>query len=274
MDGSTSRLTAELRDLGVGPGTGVLLVHGALRSLAGWAGDSAAVLAGLRAALGPDGTLVAYTATPENSLTSRLHTEATAGLGPAELASYLARMPAFDPAATPCSPTVGRLSEELRRTPGAVRSTHPQTSFAALGPRAPELTAGHALDCHLGERSPVGALYRAGAQVLMLGAPLTSCTVLHLAEYRLPDPPRKRYTARTADRGWVHFDGVDVDDRHFGPMLRAVLPQGFARTGTAGGAPAVLLPVRAAVDAATAWLGEARVAGAAGGAEGRMRANS
>ncbi|GAA1980539.1 aminoglycoside N(3)-acetyltransferase [Kitasatospora viridis] len=262
MEGSTSRLTAELRDLGIGPATGVLLVHGGLRSLAPWAGDAAAVLAGLRAALGPAGTLVGYTATPENSLTSRLHTEATAGLGPDELAEHLAAMPAFDPAATPCSPTVGRLSEELRRTPGAVRSAHPQTSFAALGPRAAELTAGHELGCHLGERSPVGALYRAGAQVLMLGAPLTSCTVLHLAEYRMPDPPRKRYTARTADRGWVHFDGVDVDDRHFARMLAAILPLGLARTGRVGGAGAVLLPVCAAVDAATDWLRIEQASGA------------
>lgn len=165
------RLTAELRALGVGPDTGVLLVHAALRSLDAPARDSAAVLAALRAALGPAGTVVGYTATPENSLTSRLHTRATAALTPAELVAYRAAMPAFDPLTTPSSPTVGRLSEELRRTPGALRSGHPQTSFAALGPRAAELTCDHQLSSHLGDRSPVGALYRAEARVLMLGAP-------------------------------------------------------------------------------------------------------
>ncbi|MCC9306715.1 AAC(3) family N-acetyltransferase [Kitasatospora sp. RB6PN24] len=268
------RLTAELRALGVGPDTGVLLVHAALRSLEGPARDSAAVLAALRAALGPAGTLVGYTATPENSLTSRLHTRATAGLTPAELAAYRAAMPAFDPLTTPSSPTVGRLSEELRRTPGALRSGHPQTSFAALGPRAAELTSDHQLPCHLGDRSPVGALYRADARVLMLGAPLTTCTVLHLAEYRQPDPPRKRYSARVAGRGWVRFDGVDVDDRHFSRMLPVIWPALDARTGRIGGARAVLLPVRAAVDAATAWLRAGPTRRAAPQTLDGMRANS
>ncbi|MCX4747290.1 AAC(3) family N-acetyltransferase [Kitasatospora sp. NBC_01287] len=256
---AVARLTAQLRRLGVGPRTGVLLVHAALRSLAPAAGDSAQVLAALRAALGPGGTLVAYTATPENSLTSRLHVQATAGLTPAERAAHLAAMPPFDPRRTPCSPTVGRLSEELRRAEGARRSAHPQTSFAALGPRAAELTAEHPYECHLGEASPVGALYRAGAQVLMLGAPLTACTVLHLAEYRVPAPPRKRYgcVVRAADGAarWVHFDGVDLDDAHFPRMLARISPGlGPLATGLVGGAEAVLLPVRPAVDAARAWL--------------------
>jgi aminoglycoside 3-N-acetyltransferase len=215
--------------------------------------------------------VVGYTATPENSLTSRLHLRATAALTPAELAAHRAAMPAFDPLTTPSSPTMGRLSEELRRHPGALRSGHPQTSFAAVGPRAAELTSEHALECHLGERSPVGALYRAGARVLMLGAPLTTCTVLHLAEYRQPDPPRKRYAARLAGRGWVRFDGVDVDDRHFASMLPVILPGTGVRGGLVGGAPAVLLPVRPAVDAATGWL---RRCGGVAAATSGIRANS
>lgn len=190
---SVARLTEQLRGLGVGPHTGVLLVHAALRAVGPVAGESAGVLAALRAALGPGGTLVVYTATPENSLTSRLHLTATAGLSAVERAAYLAAMPPFDPLTSPCSPTVGRLSEELRGTPGARRSAHPQTSFAALGPLAGQLVADHPYECHLGEESPVGRLYRAGASVLMLGAPLTTCTVFHLADYRVPSPPRKRY---------------------------------------------------------------------------------
>jgi aminoglycoside 3-N-acetyltransferase len=268
------QLTAELRALGVGPGTGVLLVHAALRSLDPEARDSATVLAALRAALGPSGTVVGYTATPENSFTSRLYAQATAHLTAAERAAHRAAMPAFDPLTTPSSPTMGRLSEELRRTPGAVRSGHPQTSFAALGPRAAELTSDHPLPCHLGERSPVGALYRADARVLMLGAPLTTCTVLHLAEYRMPDPPRKRYTARLADRGWVRFDGVDVDDQHFARMLAAIEPAVGARTGRIGGAPAVLLPVRPAVDAAVDWLRAESTRPELPQARGEIRANS
>ncbi|WP_051969954.1 aminoglycoside N(3)-acetyltransferase [Kitasatospora azatica] len=267
-------LTAQLRGLGVGPGTGVLLVHAALRSLGPVVGASAGVLAALRAALGPDGTLVAYTATPENSATSRLHQQATAGFSPVERAAYLAAMPPFDPLRTPCSPTVGRLSEELRCTPGAVRSTHPQTSFAALGPRARPLLAQHPYHSHLGEESPLGALYRAGASVLMLGAPLTTCTAFHLAEYRIPSPPQKRYGAVVRGRGWVGFDGVDLDDRHFARMLETIRPRLRARCGRIGGAEALLMPLRPAVDAATEWLRAELTPDETGGADRQMRANS
>ncbi|MDH6118147.1 AAC(3) family N-acetyltransferase [Kitasatospora sp. GAS204B] len=256
---TVDQLTAQLRGLGVGPDTGVLLVHAALRSLGPVAGGSAGVLAALRAALGPEGTLVAYTATPENSVTSRLHVEATAGLSPVQRAAYLAAMPPFDRLTTPCSPTVGRLSEELRAAGRALRSAHPQTSFAALGPLAGHLVAEHPYDCHLGEESPVGQLYRTGAWVLMLGAPLTSCTAFHLAEYRVPSPPRKRYgcmvkgpdgTAR-----WERFEGVDLDDRHFPRMLARIRRRlDRARTGPVGGTAALLMPVRPAVDEAREWL--------------------
>ncbi|MFE0462084.1 aminoglycoside N(3)-acetyltransferase [Kitasatospora sp. NPDC058965] len=264
------QLVEQLRMLGVGPDTGVLLVHAALRALGPVAGGSAAVLAALRTALGPGGTLVAYTATPENSATSRLHREATAHLSAEQRAAHLAAMPPFDPAATPCSPTVGRLSEELRRTPGARRSAHPQTSFAALGPLAGRLLADHPYHCHLGERSPLGALYRAGASVLLLGAPLTSCTAFHLAEYRVPGRPQKRYGAVVRGRGWVGFDGVDLDDGHFPAMLVDVLPELKAVTGPVGGGTALLMPLRPAVDAATEWLAGHPAAAVAGG---EMRPN-
>jgi aminoglycoside N3'-acetyltransferase len=55
-------------------------------------------------------------------------------------------MPAFDRERTPTGS--GQSAEELRTTQGAVRSGHPQSSFAALGPRAAELMDGHAVNCH------------------------------------------------------------------------------------------------------------------------------
>ena len=99
-------------------------------------------------------------------------------------------MPAFDPAATP-QHGMGRLAESVRTAGGAVRSAHPQTSFAALGRRAGELLSAHPLSSHLGEESPLGALYRAGAQVLMINVGFSVCTAFHLAEYRTGAPLRR-----------------------------------------------------------------------------------
>ncbi|MGF1425205.1 aminoglycoside N(3)-acetyltransferase [Kitasatospora sp. LaBMicrA B282] len=259
-----AELTDRLRRLGLSPRTGTLLVHAALRTLGPVQGGSAGVLDALRAALGPDGTLLAFTATPENSDTSRLDAAATAGLDRADLQAYRRSMPPFDPATTPASPTMGRLSEELRNTPGALRSTHPQTSFAALGPKAAALTADHRLDCHLGEESPLGRLYRERGWVLMLGASPERCTALQLAEYRVPDGPVKRYGCMVRGPGghprWERFDGLDLDDQYFRQMLPEILPGLFrlpgpvaARTARIRGADCLLLPVVQAVDAALGW---------------------
>ncbi|MCD0482111.1 AAC(3) family N-acetyltransferase [Streptacidiphilus sp. ASG 303] len=247
-------LARDLAALGVRPG-GVLLVQASLRSVGPVAGGAAAVVAALRTALGPGGTLVGYTATPENSTTSPLHRERVRGMDEAGLAAHLAAMPPFDPAATPASPTMGRLAEQIRTTPGALRSRHPQTSFAAVGPAAADLVRRHPLESHLGEESPLGALYRAGGQALVVG-PIERCTVYHLADYRTGRFPPREYACvvRGADGGreWRRFAAPALDDGHLAALDREVRRLVRVPVGTLGSAPCRLLPVREAVDAAVA----------------------
>ena len=87
--------------------------------------------------------------TEENSNFSRAHRDLIAGMKSAELRAYRKDMPPFDKDTTPSG--MGAIAETLRTTPGAVRSAHPQSSFAAIGPEAENLMADHQLDCHLGE---------------------------------------------------------------------------------------------------------------------------
>ena len=250
-------LLADLVRSGVRRG-GVLLVQSSLRGVGRVDGGAATVVRALRRALGPAGTLVAYTATPENSLSSRLHREATAGLGPGQVERHRAAMPAFDPLCTPCSPTMGRLAEAVRTTAGAVRSAHPQTSFAAVGPEAAWITADHRLESHLGEDSPLARLYKLNASALLVGIPDWLLTPYHLADCRVPDPPQRRYTCvvrgEDGERRWIDFDGVDLDDRHFPEMGAAVRRQVRFQEGGLGRAVAFLAPIVPAVDAATRWL--------------------
>ncbi|MFI9833419.1 aminoglycoside N(3)-acetyltransferase [Streptomyces sp. NPDC051913] len=254
----TTQLVEELAALGVLAGT-VLLVHAACRNLGTSPG---AVLAALLRALGPEGTLVVPTFTAGNSDTSPAYRRCTLGMTEREAAAYRAAMPPFDVHRTP-SQDMGALAEKVRLSPRAVRSAHPQTSFAALGPQAVELTADHDEACHLGPDSPLGRLERAGAQVLLLGVGFTVCTAFHLAEYRLPDPPRREYrcvVGRDGTRRWTSFKDVDLDDSDFGALgadfehCRAMGPDPLVRTGRVGAAYARLFPLAPAVDFATGWL--------------------
>ena len=256
-----TQLLRELRELGVTEG-GVLLVQASMRRLGPVRGGARTVVQALRRALGPTGTLVAYTGTPENSLSSRAHREATAGLDRGALERFLAAMPAFDPATTPSSPTMGALSEEVRRTRGALRSSHPQCSFAAVGPEAARITAVHPRSCHLGEESPIGRLYELGASALLLGIPSWLLSPYHLADCRQPEPPTQLYRCRVAGQDgtaeWAEFEGIRFDDRHFPELGTAVRQSVKFGEGWVGAAECFLVPVVPAVDAADRWLRERR----------------
>jgi aminoglycoside 3-N-acetyltransferase len=255
-------LAQDLRTLGVRSGQ-VLLVHSSLRSVGMVRGGAGAVLGALRDAAGTAGTLVVPTGTSGNSDTSRLYRARTAGMTAEQISRYKVAMPPFDPAKTR-SEGMGVIAECLRTTPGAVRSAHPQSSFAALGPLAHEVTDDHAVDCHLGERSPLGRLYEMGARVLLLGVGYEACSVFHLAEYRyLDSPPTQTYRCVLPGAGqaqWYQYADVALDDGHLGELGADFDPIGPVLRGHVGRAACRLLPIVAAVDFAVEWLRRRRPA--------------
>ncbi|GGT41148.1 aminoglycoside N(3)-acetyltransferase [Streptomyces purpureus] len=248
-------LARDLEEIGVRDGA-TLLVHAGLHGT----GLAAVPLReALRAALGPEGTLVVPAFTAENSDTSPVYRARVAGLTLAQVTAVRAAMPAFDPHTTPC-PRMGRLAESVRTAEGAVRSAHPQTSFAAVGRRARELLARHPLESHLGEDSPLGALYRADAQVLMINVGFGVCTAFHLAEYRTGTPRRRYRCVVPGPDGrarWIAFQGVNVDDSDF-EAIGSAFPFDAVREGWLGGAHARLFSLRTAVDHAVDWMTEKR----------------
>jgi aminoglycoside 3-N-acetyltransferase len=245
--GQLSALTADLAALGLRPGMTVLL-NASLGSLGYVEGGAATVVAAIRTVLGPEGTLVSPATTEENSDTSRAYLTRVADLPAEGEAAFRAAMPPFDPATTPAS--CGLIAEQIRITPGAIRSAHPQSSFAAVGPRARDLMADHALDCHLGERSPLGKLYASGARVLLLGVGYRYCTALHLAEYRYrPDPPLRTYRC-VVSAGWYEYTDVVLDDADFETIGEVI----GGEPAHVGSALSRLLPIRDVVDLATGWM--------------------
>ncbi|MET7808347.1 aminoglycoside N(3)-acetyltransferase [Micromonospora chersina] len=250
-------LAAQLHDLGVRPGATVL-VHASLRPLGFLCGGPEAVLLALRDVLGPAGTVVVPTHTPDNSDPAEWSNPPV----PADWWPVIRDgLPGFDPAVTP-SRFMGALAELVRTWPGARRSDHPHVSFAALGPAAARVVDGHARADMLGEGSPLARLHDLDADVLLLGVDHGSNTSLHLAEYRQPAPPRQRCGAAvlTADGGreWVWWDDIRLDDEGFTRLGADLEATGAVRLGPVGDGTGRLMRQRAAVDFAVEWLARHR----------------
>lgn len=249
-------LTADLRRLGLGEGTTVL-VHSSLSALGWVAGGPVAVVQALIDTLGSDGTLVVPTHTPDNSDPAGWRNPPVPEPWWPVIRDHL---PAYDPRITP-SNGMGVVAECVRTWPGARRSVHPRSSFAALGPRAGDLVGLHDLGCELGDRSPLGALERADARVLLLGVGYGCCTAFHLGEYRVPRPRRTTEWSAVATPGgrrWVSYDEVDLDASDFAALGNAFERERPVSSGPVGDATARLFPVRGAVSYATSWLVEHR----------------
>jgi aminoglycoside 3-N-acetyltransferase len=253
-----SGLARDLNRLGLEPDD-VVLVHASMRRLGWVVGGAHTVVHALRDAIGDGGTLVVPTLTVDNSDPGSWARTRQQAVPEAWWDTIREHLPAFDPAITP-SWRMGAIAEAVRTWPEAVRSVHPQSSFAAVGPQARTLMAVHALDSHYGNRSPLASLVAADAKILLLGVAYEVCTAFHHAEYSLPTRPPQRYRCVIADAGgrrWTEYEDVVLDDADFADLGAALeaSPAGHAvSTGPVGEATCRLLPVRTAVDFAITWL--------------------
>jgi aminoglycoside 3-N-acetyltransferase len=237
----------------------VVLLHSSLRSTGGVVGGAATFVEALLEVVGTGGTLVVPAQTVGNRDPSRWRPPVDPALWP-ELRDSL---PAFDPATSP-SEGVGVVAECVRTRPGAVRSSHPQVSFAAVGARAAELLAEHPLESPLGDASPLARMADADAFVLLVGVGFNRCTTFHLAEYRRPEPPMMTAGCaiwRAGRREWVRFETVALDASDFGALGAAFeADSGLVRRGWIGEARARLFPMGPAVAYAQDWFEEHRLA--------------
>ena len=247
-------LARDLEALGVAPGM-LLNVHSALSSLGWVVGGAQAVVDALLAVLGDEGTL----AMPTHS--SQLSDPANWRMPPAPAdwwQQIRAEMPAYD---TACTPTraMGAIPECFRNYPGVLRSNHPQTSHAALGPAAADLIAEHPIENLFGDGTPIGQLYALDGHVLLIGVDHGNNTALHLAEARA-DFPGKHHHQEGApiivagERRWQPFAPLQVSDDDFKALGEAFAETGLETRGKLGQATARFMRVRDVVDFALPWL--------------------
>jgi aminoglycoside 3-N-acetyltransferase len=251
-------LAADLRALGV-EGGDTLLVHSSLSRLGFVVGGVVAVVQALLDVVGPIGTVVVPAFTADNSDPSRWALTRKEPVPKEWWPQIRAHLPPFDPRFTPAY-RVGAIAESIRTWPRAIRSEHPQTSFAAVGSKAERVIANHQRDCHLGPHSPLGRLVDDGAKILLLGVPYGVCTAFHLAEYQVPDPPTREYECVitvNGERSWYRYRDVVLDDSDFdrlGNDLEGSGAEPAVRLGRVGAATCRLLPLPETVAFARDWM--------------------
>jgi aminoglycoside 3-N-acetyltransferase len=261
-----ARLTAELRWLGLRDGA-IAIVHTRMSALGRVIGGSETVVRALLDALGPDGTLMTYASWEEHVY--------VAEDWPAEhRAAYAAEPPAFDPETAEAARENGRIPERARTWPAARRTAHPEASVVAVGARAAWLCAEQPDDDAYGARSPFARLVQDGGQVLMLGAPLDTITLLHHAEAIARVPAKRFVTSRipvveagrvvqrsytdilTGPPGAVDYARLGLDEDEFAVIARDALAAGIGVRGLVGQAECHLFDAAELTRFAVAWLEE------------------
>lgn len=259
-----SRLAGDLAALGLKRGEAVM-VHCRMSALGHVVGGAETVVRALLDAVGPEGTLMAYTGwqdCPPDDL---------GDLDDETRRTYIEEHPAYDPRVALSSRDHGRVPEALRTWPGARHSGHPEAGVAALGPLSETLTASHPYDDAYGAGTPYARLVELGGRVAVLGAPLETVTLVHHAE-AVADVPGKRRVAYGmpvnvgGGRVWRTFSDIDTStgalpyDRVLGGedyvehLARSALAAGEGGSGPVGEGTGHLLDARGLVRHARGWI--------------------
>lgn len=244
-------LRADLHSMGVAPGD-IVCLHVSMKAIGLVIGGPRAIVEATMDAVAPGGTVMmpAYSGDLSDPAEWR-HPPV-----PAErLAEIRTHMPAYDPARTPTR-GMGKVAEYFRTYPGALRSPHPQSSFAAVGPHAEALTGRHPYDNRFGPESPLGRLTEMGGKVLLLGAPFDSASLFHLTQHLVgPSPvvPKSAPVVERGERRWARYNDIEYPIAWFETGARALISAKIAATGRIGAAPSVLFPAAAAVSFLIEW---------------------
>lgn len=270
-----SALADDLGKLGLRSGA-VVMVHCRLSALGQVVGGAEIVVRALLDVLGPGGTLAAYTGwqdAPPDDLDA---------LEAEERKAYLEEQPAYDPRVGSSRRDHGRVPELLRTWPHALHSGHPEAGVAAVGALAGEITALHPHDDAYGAGTPYERLVELGGQVVMLGAPLDTVTLVHHAEAMAGVPDKRRVSYRYpiyegGERVWRTFSDIDTSegalpyervvgkDDYVAYLAGSALEAGCGKSGPLGEATAYLFDAPRLVEHAVAWIEHNFPSGAAEG---------
>ncbi len=252
--GTSKSLARDLVELGL-PRRAVVIVHTSLKAVGRVDGGPAVLIAALRRAVGPQGTIVMPTHT------SGLTDPALWRHPPAPREQWdtiRAQMPVYNPATSPTR-KMGVVSETFWRMPAVKRSAHPVGSVAAQGPQAEQIIADHSLDLQedMGPKGPLGRIYDLDGWVLLIGVDMRRNTSIHLAEVLAQVPhwhPFRVPVRRQRRKVWIESGGHAGCSASFERLTPLLDARGIVQYGTVGAAASRLMRQRPLVDTAERLL--------------------
>ena len=241
------------------------MVHCRMSALGHVVGGAETIVRALLDVLGPNGTLMAYTGwqdEPPDDLDT---------LDDETRRAYLEEHPAYDPRVAPAHRDHGRVPEALRAWPRSFHSHHPEAGVAAVGHLAETLTAEHAYDDAYGAGTPYARLVELGGQVVVLGAPLETVTLVHHAEAIANVPGKRRAgygmpVMSDGERIWRTFSDINTsegalpyesilgEEDYVEHIARSALSAGAGKSGQVGEATSYLFEAQNLVKYAVGWI--------------------
>lgn len=214
---SRDSLCAEFKALGIQPND-VIMLHASYKALGLVAGGPDTVIDGLMDAVGDNGGILIFVSWGQSTYEAFAERH---GLTASEREAW----PEFDPSCASVRPSyAGAIGACLVQRPDACRSANPDRSLAALGSGAKVLIDEHRLDHGFGPGSPLERFVKSGGKSLLLGAPLSTVSVVHYAEY-LCNVPNKQFVTyevpllNTRQKAWCPVTQMDRDG--FVPAARS-----------------------------------------------------
>ncbi len=231
----------------------VLIIHSSLSAFGWICGGAQALIMALMETVGKEGTIVMPSHSGDWSDPVNWQHPPV----PKEWVPVIREnMPAFNPDMTPTR-RLGKVAELFRTLTDTQRSNHPLLSFSANGKQADIITCRHPLVPQMGMTSPLGALYKLNAKVLLLGVGYETCTSFHLAETMIENMPKiKSGTSMITDgkRQWISFEDFDYDSDDFDKLGADFEKVNFISVNKIGNAECRLFSMKQAVDFAKTWI--------------------
>jgi len=161
------------------------------------AGDGLLIHSSIQVLGKPTGGLQTYVSVLQNLITN------TGTLVVPTFTLDYPRTRVFDRQVTP-SKGMGVLSEYIRRFPGALRSSHPIQSVAALGYHASDL-AGRDTSSAFEDGAVFNRMLDLNFKLLLLGAEIQAASMVHYCEIKAMVPYRR----------WTDFPGRVMEKKHW-----------------------------------------------------------